>query len=142
MEWRHFEGLVAALWSKRGFDMVYCTPPTNDNGIDVVAIKGNTGELVQVKTSSTDGARLGWDAVKEVVTGEAYYRRRHPGIQFSKVGFTNQQFNDQARMNADLNAVELLDQSDLAELLARYEVTMLDVERILYADWEDALAAA
>jgi HJR/Mrr/RecB family endonuclease len=142
MDWRHFEGLAAALWAKRGFDLVYCTPSANDNGVDVVAIKGNTGELVQVKTSGTDGTRLGWDAVKEVVTGEAFYRRRHPGIQFNKVGLTNQQFNDQARMNAGLNGVVLLDQVHLADLLERYEVTMPDVERILYADWEEALAAA
>jgi superfamily II DNA or RNA helicase len=138
MEWRHFEGLAGALWGKKGFGVVYCTPPANDNGVDVVAISGSTGELVQAKTSAVDGATLGWDAVKDVVTGEAFYRSKHPGVNFSKVGLTNQFFNDHARLNAGLNAVELMEQARLAEMLQEHYVTMLDVERILYAEWKDA----
>lgn len=138
MEWRHFEGLAAAIWSKRGFDTVYCTPAANDNGVDVVAIRGNYGELVQTKSSSADGRLLGWDAVNEVVAGEAFYRRRHTGVAFKKVGLTNQFFNSGAHEKASLNAVELLDQSHLARLLTEYRVTMLDVERLLYNDWSQA----
>lgn len=135
MDWRHFEGLTAALWSKRGFEVCYCTPPTGDNGVDVVAIAGNTGELIQTKTSSTDGVKLGWQTVKDVVGGEAFYRRRHPGVKFKKVGLTNQSFNSQARENAELNGVELLDQAALADLIEKYPVTMLEIERVLYAEW-------
>lgn len=138
MEWRHFEGLAGALWSKKGFALVYCTPPANDNGVDVVAINGNTGELVQVKTSANDGATLGWEAVQDVVTGEAYYRSKHPGVKFTKVALTNQFFNDHARLNAKLNSVELMEQTSLSLLLQEYHVTMLDVERVLYAEWKDA----
>ena len=132
MEWRHFEGLAAALWSKRGFDTVYCTPAANDNGVDVVAIRGSYGELVQTKSSAADGRLLGWDAVNEVVAGEAFYRRRHPEVNFKKVGLTNQFFNTSAHEKASLNAVELLDQSHLNQLLIKHRVTMLDVERFLY----------
>jgi len=39
---------------------------------------------------------LGWDAVKEVVTGDAYYRRRHSNIHFERVCITNQFFNGHA----------------------------------------------
>ncbi|WP_231851207.1 SNF2-related protein [Serpentinimonas maccroryi] len=136
MEWRHFEGLAAALWSKQGFDTVYCTPASNDNGVDVVAIRGAYGELVQTKSSAADGRLLSWDAVNEVVAGEAFYRRRHPGVTFKKVGLTNQFFNSGAHEKATLNDVELLDQSHLAQLLAKHSVTMLDVERLLYHDWQ------
>jgi len=136
MEWRHFEGLAAAIWSRRGFDTVYCTPPANDNGVDVVAIRGSYGELVQTKSSAADGRLLGWDAVNEVVAGEAFYRRRHPGVDFKKVGLTNQFFNSGAHEKASLNAVELLDQSHLTKLLAENRVTMLDVERLLYDNWD------
>jgi SNF2 family DNA or RNA helicase len=132
MEWRHFEGLAAALWSKRGFDTVYCTPASNDNGVDVVAIRGSYGELVQTKSSASDGRLLGWDAVNEVVAGEAFYLRRHPGVKFKKVGLTNQFFNAGAHEKASLNSVELLDQSNLSDLLSSHRVTMLEVERILY----------
>jgi hypothetical protein len=138
MEWRHFEGLAAAIWSKRGFDTVYCTPAANDHGVDVVAIRGDHGELVQTKSSAADGRLLGWDAVNEVVAGEAFYRRRHPGVTFKKVGLTNQFFNIGAHEKAALNAVELLDQRHLAQMLAEYRVTLLDVERLLYIKLNDA----
>lgn len=140
MEWRLFEGLAAALWSKRGFDTVYCTPAANDNGVDVVAIRAGYGELVQAKSSAADGRLLSWDAVNEVVAGEAFYRRRHPGVTFKKVGLTNQFFNSGAHEKALLNEVELLDQNQLAKLLAEHRVTMLDVERILYNDWSHLAA--
>jgi hypothetical protein len=137
MTWQHFECLTGALWSKRGFGC-YRTPSTNDNGVDVVALIGAKGELVQAKTSGVDGARLGWEAVKEVVAGEAFYRERHPGVEFDKVCITNQFFNRQAHENALLNDVELLDQSHLKQLLLEYEVSMLEVERMLYAEWQEA----
>ncbi len=79
---------------------------------------------------------LGWEAVKDVVTGEAYYQRRHPDIDFAKVCITNQFFNRQAQENAGLNSVKLFDQFDLAAMLEKHEVTMLEVERILFAEWQ------
>ena len=135
MEWRYFEGLTAALWKKRGFELCYCTPGASDNGVDVVAINGRKGELVQTKTSGSEGAKLGWETVKEVVGGEAFYRRRHPNVDFKRVGLTNQYFNTQAHEQAELNSVELLDQRQLADLLDKHPVTMLEVERLLFADW-------
>lgn len=135
MGWQHFECLVGALWSKRGYDC-YRTPGTNDNGVDIVAIDGNRGQLIQAKTSGNEGTKLGWDAVKEVVAGEAFYRRRHPKVAFEKVCITNQFFNSQAQENANLNSVELLDQTHLGDLLQLHETTMLEVERMLFAEWE------
>ncbi len=135
MDWRYFEGLAAALWSKRGFSYSYCTPSSGDNGVDVVAISEAEGELIQTKTSGTEGMKLGWETVKEVVGGEAFYRRRHSSVVFKKVGLTNQFFNAHAHEQAQLNKVELIEQPKLAELLERYNVTMLDVERILYSEW-------
>jgi hypothetical protein len=142
MEWRHFEGLTAALWSKLGFESCYCTPGGNDNGVDVVAIKGAEGQLIQTKTSGNQGTKLGWETVKDVVAGEAFYRRRHPAIRFTKVGVTNQFFNAQAQEQARLNQVELVDQVRLNELLNRYPVMMMDVERLLYAEWDEGSEAA
>lgn len=135
MEWRHFEGLTAALWNKRGYDLCYCTPGTGDNGVDAVAISGGKGELIQTKTSSNEGTRLGWETVKDVVGGEAFYRRKHPNVDFKKVGITNQYFNAQAIEQAELNGVELFDQQRLGELLKQHSVTMMDIERLLYTDW-------
>ena len=137
MDWQLFEAMVTVLWSKRGY-VTYRTPGSGDNGVDVVAISGAKGELIQVKTSGADGHAIGWDAVKEVVTGEAFYQRRHAGVNFTKVCLTNQYFNGKAVENAKLNQVELVDQPLLIELLDRYPVSMLEVEKTLYSDWSQA----
>lgn len=136
MDWRHFEGLAAVLWNKQGYDLCYCTPSSNDQGVDVVAISGYQGVLIQTKTSSKEGVKLGWETVKDVVGGEAFYRRQHPNVNFRKIGLTNQYFNSQACEQADLNGVELVDQTGLEELLDKFPVTMLELERLLYAEWE------
>lgn len=134
MDWKFFEALVELLWTRRGFTC-YGTPVSGDNGVDVVAIKGKHGQLIQVKSSGA-GLALGWDAVKEVVAGAAFYEERHVGIQFDRVCITNQTFNAQARDNAALNDVVLLEHQELQQLLDEFEINMLDVERVLYPDWD------
>lgn len=133
MNGKYFESLVVVLWSLKGFDC-YRTPATKDNGIDAVALAGTTGRLLQVKSSSIEDIKLSWDAVKEVVAGAELYRKRHPTVDFSMACVTNQYFNQHAHENAELNHVELIEQSELRELLDRYEVTMIDVERVLYTE--------
>jgi hypothetical protein len=137
MEWDYFECFVAALWLKRGFKSVYKTP-AHDDGIDVVALNGEAGVLIQCKTSSIDGHQLGWEAIKDVVTGRAAYARRHPGVSLSKVCVTNQFFNGTARKHAEMNDVETVDQGDLERLLVTHEVRKLDIETLLFADWGKA----
>jgi hypothetical protein len=134
MNWDYFECLVQVLCVKQGFKPAYRTPP-KDKGVDVVAIKGRSGALYQCKTSASDATPLSWNAVKDVVAGEAAYKKHHPGIAFEKVGATNQSFNKLAMEQADLNNVRLLDREGLADLLARYEVKTMDVEKLLYAQW-------
>lgn len=50
-----FEALIAALWKKQGFRFVALTPCTGDGGIDVIAKTVNVGELIQCKSSQTEG---------------------------------------------------------------------------------------
>jgi superfamily II DNA or RNA helicase len=135
MDWDYFECLIAAIWQKRGYRTVYRTPQ-HDDGVDVVAITGSAGVLLQCKTCGTDETSLGWDAVKEVVAGEAAYRMRHPGVGFHKVCVTNRFFNSTAEKHAELNNVELLGQVHLAKMLEEFPITMLDIEKLLYAEWE------
>jgi hypothetical protein len=134
MDWRLFEGLAAALWAKQGFSNVYCTPRSGDNGVDVVAIRNNEGVLIQTKSSGIDGYKHGWDTVKEVIAGHAYYQRRHPGVSFQLIGLSNQYFNSHAYENASLNGVMLIGQDELSELLERFSVNLAEVERFVYAD--------
>lgn len=134
MEPRHFEGLIAILWKKQGY-VCYCTPQSRDQGVDVVGTRTEKGVLIQAKTSSIDGKRLGWDAVKEVVTGAALYQRKHQNIDFQKICITNQFFNGQAHEHATLNKVILIDQTGLAALLLQYPATMLELDQTLYTEW-------
>lgn len=132
MSGRYFEALIAALWSKQGNEQVLCTPSSGDHGVDVVAIAGDQGFLIQTKQSSVNGGRLGWDVVKEVLGGEAFYRRQFPKIRFTKVGLTNQHFNANAHEHARLNGILLIERLELQQLLERFCVNLTDVERQLH----------
>lgn len=116
------ERVCALLWEKQGFH-TYQTPTSGDGGVDVVAIKGDTGLLIQCKASSRDGHFLGWDAVRDVVGGEQAYRYKHPGVTFQKVAVTNQSFNTTTRHQAELNVVKLYDLIALLELLSQFPVS-------------------
>ena len=137
MQWEHFEYFVVALWLKKGFRIAYKTP-RHDGGIDVVAISGNSGVLIQCKTSGADGRQLGWEAVKDVVAGEAAYRKAHPGVAFRRLCVTNQYFNSAAKEQASINDVELVDRDVLADLLRRHSVRTLDVDRMRYRTWDES----
>jgi len=131
---RYFEGLVAALWAKKESAAAVCTPASGDKGVDVVVISGDKGWLIQTKVSSSaKQAGLGWDAVKEVTGGEAYYREQYPGIEFHKFCVTNQRFNADAQKLAKLNRVTLIEGRELQKLLKKYVVRQSEVEGMLYA---------
>lgn len=115
------EKFCAALWTKQGFN-TYLTPATGDGGVDVVAIKGKAGILIQCKSSSIPSQQLGWDAVKDVSAGAAAYEIKHAGIIFTKIAVTNQQFNGAAQEQAQLNHVDLFDHHCLADLLKTHPV--------------------
>jgi len=136
MNWEYFEALATVLYAKRGFE-AYRTPSSKDNGVDVVALPRDEskGKLVQAKSSGTDGALLDWDAVKEVLGGNAFYCKQFPKVAFDLVCMTNQYFDKQAHMNADLNNIELVEQPVLAEMLKGTPVTLLEVEQVLFTEW-------
>lgn len=139
MNWEYFEALAAALYAKRGY-VAHRTPGSGDNGVDVVALpQGHgKGKLVQAKSSSSDGTTLNWDAVKDVVTGRAFYAKRFPNIEFDLACITNQFFDQQTRMHAKLNSVELIEQPELVEMLEKTPVTILEVEKVLFTEWQEA----
>ncbi|PRZ55821.1 SNF2 family DNA or RNA helicase [Paraburkholderia fungorum] len=137
MEWDYFEAYVAAVWQKKGFRTVYRTP-ARDGGVDVVAFTGNAGDLIQCKSSGVINASLNDEGVKDVVSAEAEYRLRHPGVNFSKWAATNQFFNETAKEKARRNNVTLATQKEVDTWLAQYPVTNADVQRFLHLDWERA----
>lgn len=124
MNWEYFEALTAALYAKRGY-AAHRTPSTKDHGVDVVALPREQpkGKLVQAKISGTDGAALDWDAVKDVVTGRAFYSKRFPDVNFELACITNQFFDEQTHLHARLNSVELIEQPVLLEMLNQTPVS-------------------
>jgi HJR/Mrr/RecB family endonuclease len=137
MEWDWFEALIAAIWQRKGYKTVYRTP-RQDEGVDVVAFAGKKGDLIQCKSSGTDNASLDSQGVKDVLLGRAQYEARHPQVDFSLWTATNQFFNDTARERARNSKVSLVNQNDLETLLEKFPVTNADVQRFLYAYWEEA----
>lgn len=134
LDGRRFEGLVGALWAKRVGGTVFCTPASGDKGVDVVVIEGGTGILIQTKVTSLDhGSGLGWDAVKEVTGGEAYYQQLYPNVGFEKMCVTNRHFNSDAQKLAKINLVTLIEGRELGKLLKKYAIHDSDIDTMLYA---------
>ena len=123
-----FEIYCSLLWSRQGY-ATYLTKNSGDGGVDVVAIKGKGGLLIQCKSTSTDGNRMDWNAIKEVVAGEAAYSLCHPGVQFQKVAVTNQYFNEYAITQASYNAVELVTRDEFKDLIVSFPITNIDFEQ-------------
>ena len=132
MQPRYFEAYVAIVWGRKGYSSVALTPASGDDGIDVVALTGAEGELIQCKTSQRSDRELSWEAIKDVVTGAASYALRYPGVRFKKVCVATQIFNEGAHRHARLNDVELVDSARLADLHQQHDVTLDDVERMLW----------
>ena len=131
-----FEAFCALLWSKMGYRKTRRTPKSGDGGVDVVAISGKAGVLIQCKSSSLDGRELGWEAVKDVVAGAAGYAARFPGVRFSLVAVTNRRFNGTAKAQAAVNHVELIDFDGLAERLREKPVKRGELASHLFEGWE------
>src|SRR5882672_2970196 len=134
MQPRVFEAYVAALWARKGFPFVKLTPVVGDDGVDVVALNGSEGVLIQCKTSQRSDRELGWDAIKDVVTGSASYARQYPGVRFGRICVATQLFNAGAHRHAELNSVELVDRDRLADLHPMNSMTLRHIDEILYRD--------
>ena len=128
-----FEVLCAVLWNSCGYPTVYRTPMSGDGGVDVVALRGKEGVLIQCKSSSIEGQQLGWDGIKEVVAGAAAYSAKHAGVAFKKVVCTNQGFNETAVHQARLNHVELVDRVALQQMLKNKKIKRKDVHNFLFS---------
>ena len=119
---RDFEALCFKLWTLRGYHCIQ-TPISGDGGIDIVAIKGSVGQLIQCKASTTNHS-LGWDAVKEVAAGARAYEKQFPNVTFEKVAVTNQRFNNTAIGQAKLHDVLLIEGIELSLWLENYSVLL------------------
>lgn len=130
-----FEAFCALLWSKQGYSRTIKTPKTGDGGVDIVAIEGRRGALIQCKSSGVEGKELGWEAVKDVVAGSAAYSARYPGVEFKLIAATNRRFNHAAKQQAALLNVEVIEADDLAGLLGKHPTKRGELDRFAMAGW-------
>lgn len=124
-----FEVFCCLLWGKRGFQTALTPKKGGDGGIDVVALQGGSGELLQCKSSIN--AEVGWDAIKEVTTGAARYQARYPGTRLRRLAVTNQRFTQGAAEHANANHVELVTRRQLEDFLGQHPITNLELDDAL-----------
>lgn len=122
-----FEKLCQLLLEKTGWAARQTPKAQGDGGIDIVAIKGTEGLLVQCKRSNRT---LGWDAIKEVVAGTARYEKLYPSIAFTKLAVTNQFFNPNAKDQAQHNAVQLWEREELDLRLQQAKITTQELDEL------------
>jgi len=128
-----FEAFCALIWIKQGFNRTIKTPKSGDGGVDVVAIDGNRGALIQCKSSGVEGKEMGWDAIKDVAAGAVAYAARYPGVKFELIAATNRTFNQSARQQASVLNVRLIEAQDLISLLTKHPTKRGELDRFILA---------
>jgi len=124
-----FEVFCCLLWNKQGFQAFVTAKTGGDGGIDIVALKGHEGELLQCKSSKA--AEIGWDAVKEVTAGTARYQARFKDTEFRRLAVTNQGFTRNAVAQAEANQVKLVTRRNLEEMMGAYQVSNHELDETL-----------
>jgi len=132
MDGYSFEVFCCLIWSKRGYQSSLTAKRGGDGGVDIVALKGAEGEIIQCKSSINP--EVGWDAVKEVTAGAARYQARFIGTKFHKIAVTNQSFTANAVEQANVNRVELITRDQLIVFLLDFPIFNLEFEGALI-DW-------
>ena len=107
MSGHDFEKYCAELLSLNGFSSINVTRDSGDQGIDIIAHKGNIKYGIQCKLYSN---RVGNSAVQEAYSGKDFYK-----CQIGAV-LTNNYFTESARELATALGVVLWDGDYLQEL--------------------------
>ena len=134
-----FEVFCCVLWAKRGYVTGLTERQRGDGGVDVVATRGDQGQLLQCKCSVR--GELGWDAIKEVTAGAARYQLRVPSTTFNKVAVTNRTFSVTAMEQARVNSVELVTRDQLTLFLASHPVSNHELDAAIL-EWDGGTRAA
>ena len=101
---RDFEYWCANLLERVGFEDVTVTQGSNDQGVDIIAVKNGERYAVQCKRYASP---LGNKPVQEVAAGRNIYNCDRAAVM------TNNFFTDGARRAAFANDVELWDRDDV-----------------------------
>ena len=100
-----FEKYISRLFQKMGYK-AYATQESNDQGVDVIAEKGDV--KIAIQTKCYNGV-VGNSAIQEIVAGMKYYDADKAMV------ITNSTFTRSAIEWADKNDVQLWDRKTLIE---------------------------
>lgn len=114
----NFEKLISELLKQQGYQSEV-VGRAGDHGVDVWAVKGNSGYLVQCKSTSKESG-IGIEGINEVVGGAAHYRAKDKETQFTLVVATNGRFNKTAIVHAN-NQPETVELWDCDYLAAKVD---------------------
>lgn len=106
MSGQDYEVLCYSLLTELGWDSSL-TPPTGDQGVDIIATMNGKTVCIQCKRYSS---KVGNDAIQQVVAGTNHYSGTH------SVVISNSDFTPQAKMLASTNRVLLIHHDDISRL--------------------------
>jgi hypothetical protein len=119
-----FEKIMSGLFKAMQYTALL-TPPSNDNGADIVVLcdkTNHTGYLVQCKQTATSN-NMGPEGVEQVTSAIKYYEKLYSPYKFKGLVVTNARgFTINARERARVNNIELWSNDKIKELLEKYPV--------------------
>ena len=117
-----FEALVAVLYEKVGYT-TYLTSRSNDNGVDVIALKNDEILFIQCKHTKHS---VGREAVKDVVFAmDTYKDYISDKVSKGVIVTSSEKIADSAKERED---IIVIDNRELAKLLNNFNVFMNEVE--------------
>ncbi len=126
LEGNSFEKLCLLLWKRLGYHTEF-NSRRPQGGVDIVAIKGNDGVVMQCKSSSRHNAHLGREALSDVIMDYNEFAQMIPDVSFKKIAITNQYFNEEVKRRAILHGVELIEKLEILELLEKHPIRLVEL---------------
>lgn len=122
-----FECLIACLYEKMGYKSFWCGK-SGDGGADVMALKGNTGVLIQAKHSQANSL-VGTAAIIQVRGAHSTYESRF-NVTLKLVAATNFKFSEPTvQLSRNGVPVELIEFRQLKDLLKLYPICFSEVQK-------------
>ncbi len=116
---QEFEEFIGEAFERKGYTVEYHGGPAEAGG-DLVCWEGSTDRvhaiLVQVKR---ERCLTGTKAISQILRKENWFRHKYPDASYEKWVITSSHFSRQARAEARVGGIILVDRDTLEDWLAR-----------------------
>lgn len=114
-----FEKFIGEAFERKGYTVEYHGGPSEAGG-DLVCWEGSPDRvhaiLVQVKR---ERCLTGTKAISQILRKENWFRHKYPGVSYEKWVITSSYFSRQARAEAEVGGIILMDRDALQDWLAK-----------------------